>query len=214
MSIEAKIQKYGIKNPKKVYKYVKTYENLLESGIAFLNRRMSQTYSYMGYFGEANSDGEDHIISKESLIQLHQKGIFTIDGQINRKFGVPHYNEESSTIQQKSYLRGYMTKSMVHDLLPKLLADKRIYVACSHPDKKRYWANYPKYRYIVTQYIDDDGEIEDFSALGGKNDRENEAHTEDYEHLYKVVKKLVFFEVAVREYGFDERVEDIILEYL
>ncbi len=115
------IDKYGLVNIELILENVENFNDLCIFGKAFIENKVYRHIDYLAMFGKSN-DSNGHDLVKDNLIQLHQFGILTRDGQINT-------NQElnKTIIQQRSYLSFYCKKEVSNIIISNLLLHTNIY---------------------------------------------------------------------------------------
>ncbi len=103
---------------------VRTFDDALHLGIAFLDGRLGCSLTYGAPFGES-TDSNGHGIQRDNLIALHHCRLYTHGGQINMDSMA---ETPSQRVQQKSYLSFIAEETTMQFLLPHLLADERLWV--------------------------------------------------------------------------------------
>jgi hypothetical protein len=98
------IKKYGKTDIDKIYNNVQNYKDMITIGTAFVNGEMSSSYNHACIL-----DKESDLI-KESLLKLHEIGIFTINSQPNEysKMYEIEYGPDKgifADISQREYLQ-------------------------------------------------------------------------------------------------------------
>ena len=69
-------------SPDEIYDMVKTYDDLLEINKAFLRSELAHTYYYFERWGQGEEQNT-HADASSVLLQLHNYGIYTTNGQSN-----------------------------------------------------------------------------------------------------------------------------------
>lgn len=126
-----------------MYSKVKTWQDLCDTNIDFLQGKQDETFYHLG-----PTDEETDSILNE-LIKLNSNGFFTTDSQ-------PYVNKPDN--KQISYLQFNLPYEIAHKLLPVLLIDNHIYFSyhsCS--SSKPIWIDtFTSSRYNLTKYIKND----------------------------------------------------------
>jgi hypothetical protein len=126
-----------------MYSKVKTWQDLCDTNIDFLQGKQDETFYHLGPTNEET----DSILNE--LIQLNSNGFFTTNSQ-------PYINKPDN--KQISYLEFNLPYEITHKLLPELLLDNQIYFSfhsCS--SSKHTWIDtFPSSRYNLTKYKKDD----------------------------------------------------------
>lgn len=201
-------------------KYVKNYDDLLKTNIAFLENRLPKAYYYCDSFG--GEGDESHISSRDSLINLHYKKIFTHDGQSNFEETIEDFitytgeHLKNYTTGQRGYLSFLAPEEIAQNILPHLLLDKRIYISMIFPDGIRNIDNMPRPIIELTcEYDDENGETcgTNFKRRTWQELEKFDSSTL-YPNIHKIINKLVFCEIICVDFNADIASEDILLSYL
>ncbi len=123
-----------------LYGQVKTFDDLLDINVKFLQNKIPHTYYYLGHFGE--NCGETHKSRRDALILLHTKyRVYTYCGQSN-------ICQEHSI--QQSYLDFLVEPTLAAKIESLLFQSELIYTStkCHY----RYDDNFPTRKYNLTRY--------------------------------------------------------------
>ncbi len=215
----------------RVYKKVKTYEDLLETNIEFLKGKMPATWYYDARWGEGQ-DQKTHAVSDttKTLLALHKKGIFTMGGQ-SSACGKIEEGEETRLYtggkvieyKQRSCISGFLPVELAQKLLPELKKDKRIYVHFSFPNEEGSFSNIPfefdakgwPKRFNVTLEKTEDGKWQKATNMGDDNahkiqvDRYSERK---YPNIKKILKEQAILDVILRKYCKGPEADKILLD--
>ena len=159
---KAVTKKVGVREEKRrikkildaAYGKVKTYDDILKTGIDYMSGKLPQTWFYGAAWGEGG-DQTTHATSEATkrLIELHKKGVFTIGGQSadcgkldNDKGWLGPTEPPAVAYEQRSSISGYLPVELAQKILPILKEDKRIYVEVKYPKDEGNFSNMP---YIV-----------------------------------------------------------------
>ena len=140
------IENYGLIDIEPILENIENYYDLCIFGKAFIENKLYRHIDYLAMFGKSN-DSNGHNIVTENLIQLHQFGIITRDGQINTI-----QKEDKTIIQQRSYLSIYCKKEVSNKIISELLLDNRIFTVIYTSDN-HIIHNVPKEEIIRNKMI-------------------------------------------------------------
>lgn len=181
-----------------LYEDVNTYEDLLKVNVQFLRNEISQTYYYCAEFGELC--GENHMGARNALIELHQRGIYTVDGQ-------------SNTDKQRGYVTFLCQPELATQLIELLKQDERVYTSYDDPNGE-YYDNFPTddpNRFPVT-YHQDDGTV--VSSWWRGRDTENRCSNYDMVNVESILEQLPSLGIVCREVNYSVPAEDILLHHV
>jgi hypothetical protein len=117
------IDKYGLTDIEPILENIENFHDLCIVGKAFIQNKLYRHIDYLAMFGKSE-DSNGHQVVTNNLIELHQLGIFTRDGQINN-ISKNIYND--IIVQQRSYLIFYCQKDISNIIISKLLLHSKIY---------------------------------------------------------------------------------------
>ncbi len=181
----------------KIYKNVRNYKDLIEVNKEFIKGNVPYTHYYADSFLMEEDIEMDplHIQNAGTLLKLHDRGIYTIEGQSG-------FSAEP-TILQRSYLEFFLNLTSAFMILPKLFSDDRIYISMTFPDKIRYIDNMPDPVVVLTT---DSGEP--FTTWKREGSR-------DYEYITEMGKDIphVACFVIVKNVGSLVTAADIVLQH-
>ena len=192
---------------KLIYDYVISWQDLIDTGISFLNGVLPGYFGYLDFFG--GGSGDSHTVTAPNLVRLHKEfQVFTVDGQTNAC---------DKSYQQRSYLVGFIDSARMQKLLPLLLNDNRIYVKVVYPDLIRYYDNFSDTSNILNNTRElVDNKIVDFFTNSFRDVQSSYYQVFPYDILY--AKQLfidkVSFDIIVKEYCGTITAEEILLKHL
>ena len=113
--ISQNIKSYGLSDPEKVYKNVRTYKDLIKTNVAFLQGKIYHTPYHLGPIDP------ETIPLVQNLVRINEMGFFSTSGQpalTETVFIEPWKNNETGRTggnkwfetEQKSYIVGFMPK--------------------------------------------------------------------------------------------------------
>ena len=209
--ISQMITQQGINNPMKVFQNVKSYKQLIDVNVAFLQGKISKTPYHLG------SIQEQTIPQVPSLIKINKKGFLSIEGQpalkgtefISRTWQNQQGQQEGNwwlSVEQKPYISGFLPKK---DLL------SFVYFMKDHPDyyyqvmihtipSQLLFTTFPTSPYNVTR----DKAHKRKQQLSSTswdlltNIRRPDGHVdfrqdfEDFPMIYKLLEETVYVEIA------------------
>jgi hypothetical protein len=223
--LEAAIQQYGHTNLNPVLKHIKTFDDLLVFGQAFLSNKLYRSVSYFGEFGKCE-DTNGHQKERERLLQIHsfQNRCYTVSGQINDE-------------NQRSYISFFCESATAKKLLPQLQARNDIYFMMLCPEGKKYF-NFSSnsinltripivnnetneaYMYPTNMWADlthecmCNAESTHAASFNNEGDDEDEWEIQNHPNFDKIFDQLVFVEFCVKEYNYYIETAGILLEML
>jgi hypothetical protein len=226
--MEEFIREHGMTDPLAVYDHVKTYDDLLETNIAFLEGRMARTLYCYGLMEETTP-----LIEK--LKRLHQeKKLFTTEGQpATLKYdtwvtpeGKPQGNWWVST-EQKSYLSGFTLDASEFRKTLEAIASKhpKFYFQIYDFTERESFTNFDeKFKMLGKQGIVKVTRVITYTDISKRETTPWEYYTncrplnhqsepcfDDHPNIYKLFKKGGYFDILLDEYGVGS-VEDLLLE--
>lgn len=111
-SVKAAIKKFGMHAPMRIYDHVKTYDELLQTGKAYLQGKMSESITHGGAI-----DDETIPLVKD-LVRLHDVGkMFTVDSQPGSCTTGKTPHGETYVEQQKPYICAFVPKEQMEVLV-------------------------------------------------------------------------------------------------
>jgi len=217
----------------RVYKKVKTYEDLLQTNIEFLKGKLPGTWYYDARWGEG-LDQKTHAVgdTTKTLLALHKKGIFTTGGQsaacgkVEPTEDTRYYSESAGGVveyEQRSNIDGSLPVELAQKLLPILKKDKRIYVEVWYPKEEGNFTNVP-YKLVakgwpkqfnVTREKTEDGKWQE--ATNQYADTTHKEHVDNfgprkYPNIKKILREQAEINVVLRKYCKGPEADKILLD--
>ena len=75
MTLDFLIDKYGKSDNRKIYEKVNSFEDLLKTGIAFLDGRITESFNHV------SQPDEETLVLLDDMKILHEKGVLTLDSK-------------------------------------------------------------------------------------------------------------------------------------
>lgn len=220
----------------KVYKSVKTYDELLETNIKFLKGELPGTWYYDSPWGEGG-DQKTHALENVTkiLLNLHKKGVFTQGGQSSacgtynlekESEGMRAYliNEGVVAYKQRSCISGFVSVEIAQKLLPILKKDKRIYFQIQYPNSEGDFSNIPykfdyegfPQKFDVTLEKMKDGSWREITNMYEETYKEKIVNysPKKYSNIRKILKEQAIFDVILRKYCEGPEADKILLDTL
>lgn len=179
---------------------IETYDDLLKMNLQFFDRKLDKTFYYDGKWAE--EDGETHLPSTLTLIQLAKNDIFTFNGQ-------------SPSSVQRSYVEFFIPSEMVEKIYAYMESDIRIWVQFEWKNGQ-IWSSIDEYVKKIALTKNDKKKVctewhngYDFhSRIGG---------TYLFPNIQSILSKMAYGIVICRDFGKNEKnekSEDILFEYI
>ncbi len=212
----------------KAYIKVKTYDDLLKTGIDYLNGKLPETWWYGNAWGKGE-DQKTHATSDatKTLIELHKKGVFTIGGQssacgkLDNDIGWLGESLPAIAYEQRSSIDGYVRVELAHKLIPILKEDKRIYVDIKFPNGEGDFNNVP-YKFEVKGWpkVFNVTRVKDFTGkwheiTNGYDEPHGhfvETRPREYPIIRKILKQQAEIDITLRKYCKGPEADKILLD--
>lgn len=184
------------------YLSVRSFNDLLQINVEFLENKLPCTYYYGGPFG----DCDDHTPRRNYLIDLHTKySVYTINGQSN---------VSDPTFIQHSYLNFIVKQDVSAKIQRKLFNHPEIYTYAYIPNKIKSVIsdNFPEEKFSLTRYIEDNKWI---SPTNWHRDIDwyNELDT-PYLNVDKVLHDCSYYMIVVKDPASGRESDEILREIL
>lgn len=176
---------------------IESYNDLLHMNLQFFDGKLEKTFYYDGKWGE--EDGETHLPSTPTLIKLTKNNIFTFNGQ-------------SPSSLQRSYVEFFIPSEMVEKIYAYMECDSRIWVQFEWKNGQ-VWSS-------IDEYV---------KKIALTKTKTNKVCTEWNNHydfdsriggiylfptIQSILSKMAYGIVICRDYGKNEKTEDILFEYI
>jgi hypothetical protein len=217
-----------------VYGKVKTYNDILKTGIDYMKGKLPQTW----FYGAAWGEGEDQVThatkdATKRLIELHKRGVFTYGGQAadggdideSSPYRTLNFGDDSFPVafKQRSCIGGYIPIELAQKVLPILKEDKRIYLEIKFPKDEGNFSNIP-YKveagaeewpgeFNVTTYKSSTGKWHNYTNMSDdphgyfvKN------HPREYPAIRRILKQQAEIDVVLRQYCKGPEADKILLD--
>lgn len=205
------------------YDNVRTWRDLLDINIKFLNGEISETYYHVG-----PTDPET-VPLLTNLRTINDLGFYSTSGQpglIDHKFTIPEYNDEGQPnpyykpglygdSEQKSYIEGFMLDDEVSDKFEIYLKKHPKFVyTCSIQSTKEFRSTLPPGKmYNVTRERDYFDKPEDNWEHYTNLQNNYLDEYSDLENVDELLRKTKYFNIASTEYGPQLSVENLLLNF-
>ena len=214
------------------YGKVKTYDDILKTGIDYMNGKLPQTWFYGAAWGEGE-DQETHATKEatKKLIELHKRGVFTIGGQSSAcgdidessPYRALNFGDDGFPIafKQRSSISGYLPVELAQKLLPILKKDKRIYVEIKFPKDEGNFINIPYELeaegwpgvFNVTTYKTSNGKWHDYTNMHDEPHGDFvSSHPREYPAIRRILKQQAEIDIVLRQYCKGPEADEILLD--
>jgi hypothetical protein len=241
-SRKAVTKKVGVKDEQRrvkkildaVYTKVKTYDDILKTGIDYMNGKLPQTWFYGAAWGEGE-DQQTHATKEatKTLIELHKKGVFTFGGQSSvcgnidetSPYRSLNFHDGSFPVayKQRSCIAGYIPIELAQKILPILKEDKRIYVEIKFPKDQGNFINIP-YKveagaeewpgeFNVTTYKSSTGKWHNYTNMSDEPHGDFvKSNPREYPAIRRILKQQAEIDVVLRQYCKGPEADKILLD--
>lgn len=189
------------KKVNKIYDDVKTFKDLINTNLMFLNGEIQFTWYHNGPIVD------DHQNAIPDLIKLNKYGFFSIDGQSNQEkeeieeeeYGYTRNGEFITvgvqSIQYISYISGLVEPCVSGFLLDYLKNNEDVYFSMSM-SKTTLFDNFPEkeHIYTVNYYLD---------YYGGQHKN----------NINNILKNCIFFTIQLKQWSSTNTVEKVLLNF-
>lgn len=184
------IDKYGKTDNRKIYEKVTSFEDLLKTGTAFLDGRITESFNHV------SQPDEETLELLDDLKILHEKGVLTLDSQPQETLS--GHSIEFGTdkglladIEQKEYVQCIVRNSDVDKITRCLLSGGYLYDAVNIGDGSRT-SNWDEDSYVLSRdrtYHDSNPPWEDHSIAQHVPAHDYFTGLEDFPIICNIIKR-------------------------